>query len=105
MHISSFTMVTSQLKRLVGLAFGTFIFNPNSGLSLLAISYQDGDLAVYDAWSRRMIAVAEANALSLASSPDGRTLTAGDSTQLAQYSELHFSSLHFKHTSYIELCN
>jgi WD40 repeat protein len=68
----------------VGLCVGTVLFNPNPDVSILAIGYQDGDLAIFEPWSRQLIIVVEANALSLASSPDGRTLAAGDSCGTVQ---------------------
>jgi WD40 repeat protein len=67
-----------------GLSVGTVLFNPNPDINLLAVGYQDGDLAIFDPWSQQMIIAVEANALSLASSPDGRTLAAGDSCGTVQ---------------------
>lgn len=68
----------------VGLSVGTVLFNPNPDVSLLVIGYQDGDLAIFEPWSQQLITVVEANALSLASSPDGHTLAAGDSCGTVQ---------------------
>ncbi|KAE9364783.1 hypothetical protein N431DRAFT_489271 [Stipitochalara longipes BDJ] len=68
----------------VGLCVGTVHFNSNPDMNLLAIGYQDGDLAIFEPWSRELLTVVEANALSLASSPDGRTLAAGDSCGTVQ---------------------
>jgi hypothetical protein len=56
-------------------------------MNLLAVGYQDGDLAIYEPWSRELVTVVEANAFSLASSPDGRTLAVGDSCGTVQYAD------------------
>jgi len=69
----------------VGLCVGTVHFNSNPDINLLAIGYQDGDLAIFEPWSRELLTVVEANAFSLASSPDGRTLATGDSCGTVQY--------------------
>jgi WD40 repeat protein len=72
----------------VGLCVGTVHFNPNPDMNLLAVGYQDGDLAIFEPWSRELVTVVEANAFSLASSPDGRTLAVGDSCGTVQYAAL-----------------
>ncbi|KAK3176965.1 hypothetical protein OEA41_008291 [Lepraria neglecta] len=55
------------------------VFNPKSDISLLAATYIDGDLALFDPCELSLIAVVEAGAQALACSPDGRTLATGDS--------------------------
>jgi len=55
------------------------VFNPKPDISLLAATYIDGDLALYDPCEFSLIAVIEAGAQALACSPDGRTLVTGDS--------------------------
>lgn len=54
-------------------------FNPDPNLRLLAVAYQDGDLAVIDPMNQDLktpIVIAEAS--TLAASPDGKTLATGD---------------------------
>lgn len=55
------------------------IFNPKSEISLLAATYLDGDLALFDPCELSLITIVEAGAQTLACSPDGRTLATGDS--------------------------
>ncbi|KAH0536563.1 hypothetical protein FGG08_006571 [Glutinoglossum americanum] len=52
------------------------VFNPNPEINLLAISYQDGELVIYDPWSQQQQASVNAGAQILAASPDGKTLAA-----------------------------
>jgi WD40 repeat protein/pimeloyl-ACP methyl ester carboxylesterase len=56
----------------------TALFNPNPELSLLAVAYQDGVLAVYDALARKELVSIDGDAYSLAATPDGRTLGTGN---------------------------
>ncbi|KAI9781781.1 MAG: hypothetical protein M1839_005774 [Geoglossum umbratile] len=51
-----------------------FVFNPNPEINLIAVSYQDGELIVFDPWSRQQQASVNAGAQILAASPDGKTL-------------------------------
>lgn len=54
-------------------------FNPDPRLSLLAIAYQDGELAVIDPMEQRLhVPIIMAEASVLAASPDGQTLATGD---------------------------
>ena len=56
-----------------------FVFNPSPNLQLLAASYQDGSLALFDPIEGITHQIASrADAQTLASSPDGRTLASGD---------------------------
>ena len=55
------------------------VFNPKSDISLLAATYIDGDLALFDPCELSLVTVVEAGAQALACSPDGRTLATGDS--------------------------
>lgn len=55
------------------------LFNPKPEISLLAATYIDGDLALYDPCELSLLTVVEAGAQALACSPDGRTLITGDS--------------------------
>lgn len=56
----------------------TALFNPNHDLHLLAVSYQDGELALYNSFTREELLIVSGNAYTLASSPDGQTLGSGD---------------------------
>ncbi|KAL8762028.1 MAG: hypothetical protein Q9184_001920 [Pyrenodesmia sp. 2 TL-2023] len=53
-------------------------FNRASGANLLAAAYSDGDLILFDTSDGYVRALTTANAHTLASSPDGRTLASGD---------------------------
>ncbi|KAH0559298.1 hypothetical protein GP486_004190 [Trichoglossum hirsutum] len=50
------------------------VVNPNPEINLLAVSYQDGELVIYDPWSQQQQASVNASAQILAASPDGKTL-------------------------------
>jgi WD40 repeat protein len=63
---------------------GTALFNPDPALSLLAVAYQDGQLALYDPWTQEELNTVAGDALTLASSPDGRTLATGDARGVVQ---------------------
>ncbi|KAK4172588.1 hypothetical protein QBC36DRAFT_72161 [Triangularia setosa] len=54
-------------------------FNPNIEQSLMAVAYQDGDLVTFDPWTLQQKNTHHLNAHTLAASPDGQTLAAGDS--------------------------
>jgi WD40 repeat protein len=55
------------------------VFNPDPNIRLLAIAYQDGDLAVIDPIDQEVKApIIIADASVLAASPDGKTLATGD---------------------------
>ncbi len=56
------------------------LFNPNSAIELLAVSYQDGELAIFKTWAGgdREVKSLSAEAFTLTSTPDGRTLASGD---------------------------
>ena len=56
----------------------TALFNPNVESGLLVIAYQDGELALYDAWAQTELMSVDGNAYTLAATPDGRTLGTGD---------------------------
>ena len=57
----------------------TVCFNPVQVLNMLAVSYLDGDVAIFDTVSREMVSNAKLDTQHLAVSPDGRTLAGGDS--------------------------
>ena len=52
--------------------------------NLLAVSYADGDLVLFDTYERSVVATTLANAHSLASSADGRTLACGNTSGTIQ---------------------
>ena len=54
-----------------------FIFNPKSDTNLAAVAYDSRDIAVFDPWTQLTKATADADASSLAGSPDGTILVAG----------------------------
>ena len=67
-------LVETKVTPAIGL-----IFNPKPEISLLAATYIDGDLALFDPCELSLITIVEAGAQTLACSPDGRTLATGDS--------------------------
>ncbi len=54
------------------------LFNRNPAVELLAVASQDGELAIFDPWTRQEIASVSGEAYTLACAPDGRTLATGD---------------------------
>ncbi|CAG8961443.1 hypothetical protein HYFRA_00013893 [Hymenoscyphus fraxineus] len=61
------------------------LFNANPALNLLAALYLDGDLALFDTLDLELIELANgADAKSLASTPDGKTLATGDAGGVIQ---------------------
>ncbi|KAL1852473.1 hypothetical protein Daus18300_012154 [Diaporthe australafricana] len=54
------------------------VFNPVPELNLVAASYLDGEIVTFDPWTRRQKNVVQMYCNTLACSPDGRTLAAGD---------------------------
>jgi WD40 repeat protein len=62
----------------------TALFNPNPDSTILAVAYQDGELALYDSWSQRELKSVDGSAYTLAATPDGRTLATGDSRGTVQ---------------------
>ncbi|KAK4197921.1 hypothetical protein QBC40DRAFT_99201 [Triangularia verruculosa] len=54
-------------------------FNSNVEQSLMAVAYQDGDLVTFDPWTLQQKHTHHLNAHTIAASPDGQTLAAGDS--------------------------
>ncbi|UKZ71031.1 uncharacterized protein TrAtP1_011999 [Trichoderma atroviride] len=52
-------------------------FNPNPDISLLAVAYLDGDLALLDPFADQQLECFRANCQTLAPSPNGRLLAAG----------------------------
>ncbi|KAM7207784.1 hypothetical protein V8F20_001826 [Naviculisporaceae sp. PSN 640] len=61
------------------MSISELLFNPNPAVELLAVAYQDGELAIFDKWpGGHEIKAVSADALTLAASSDGRTLATGD---------------------------
>ncbi|KAI3341087.1 hypothetical protein F4824DRAFT_516302 [Ustulina deusta] len=50
------------------------LFNRNPAAELLAVASQDGELAIFDPWTRQEIVSVAGEAYTLACAPDGRTL-------------------------------
>lgn len=58
---------------------GAVAFSKAAGTSLVAVTYTDGDLIVYDTYNGAVVKISRAqNAMTLCSSPDGRTIGGGD---------------------------
>ncbi|KAI1821720.1 hypothetical protein F4861DRAFT_445652 [Xylaria intraflava] len=55
------------------------VFNPIPDLDLMAVAYKDGEIVLCDPWSLEQRSKYSLLAHTLATSPDGRTLAAGDS--------------------------
>ena len=72
-------------------------FNPAVESDLVAVAYQDGDIVVFrmDEWNPEQLHVHSMHAYALASSPDGRTLAAGDT--LGGVSLFAFDTLRLLH--------
>ena len=64
-------------KRFPGPLVVAMVFNPNPEVNLLAASYQEGQLVVFDPWNQEQQALIKTVAHVLAASPDGKTLAAG----------------------------
>ncbi|RFU23947.1 hypothetical protein B7463_g12392, partial [Scytalidium lignicola] len=81
-------------------------FNPNPDIGLLAVTYIDGALAVFDPNQQCLVATVEdSEAAIIASSPDGRTLGVGSSSGIIMLYEFETLKLLYRiiHTSNINL--
>jgi WD40 repeat protein len=78
--ISTFHLSRDTPGVLPGISVSHMLFNPNPTIELLAVAYEDGELAIFNTWSDtdREIKSQAAESLTLASTPDGRTLATGD---------------------------
>lgn len=63
------------------------VFNSNPEVSLLAATYIDGDLALFEPCELSLLSVVQADATVLSCSPDGRTLATGSSDGVIQLHE------------------
>ena len=68
------------------------LFNPDPQISLLAAAYGDGDLAIFDPWDLELRQLVDANAQSLAFTPNGRTLVTGSAFGTIQIFDVGSSS-------------
>ncbi|KAL8787816.1 MAG: hypothetical protein Q9213_002003 [Squamulea squamosa] len=73
-------------------------FNPNPDINLVAASYQDGDLVIFDPWNQKQRAMVEANAHTLAVSSDGATLATGDGSGTIQIFDFETLRLLYRST-------
>ena len=78
----------------------TALFNPNPNLSLLVVAYQDGDLILFDPEIQERLKSYSADALSLASTQDGRTLATGGSKGMVQIFDFESLELTYRINSY-----
>ena len=74
----------------------SLVFNPAPGSSLLAAAYSDGDLVLFDTSQGTVREKTVANAQTLASSPDGRTLATGDSSGTIQLYDFETLKLFYR---------
>lgn len=75
------------------------VFCRDSNASLLAASYSSGDLVLFDTSINSIKKTTVANAQTLASSPDGRTLASGDSAGIIQLYEFETLKLLYRISS------
>ena len=78
----------------------TALFNPNPDLYLLVVAYQDGDLALFNPWTQECLSTMAGEALSLACTPDGRTLATGGSSGIIQFWDFETLTLLHRINSY-----
>ncbi|KAK6860641.1 NACHT and WD domain protein [Apiospora arundinis] len=60
------------------LSISEALFNPNPEVEMVAVTYQDGELTLFDIWSQYEIASVAGEAYTMVCTPDGRTLATGD---------------------------
>ena len=85
-----------------GISAGSVLFNPNPNINLLAIAYQDGELALHDPWTQKQLAVVDGGALTLASTPDGKTLASADGHGTIQLWDFETLTLLYRISGYEE---
>ncbi|KAL9133197.1 MAG: hypothetical protein Q9175_005628 [Cornicularia normoerica] len=77
-----------------------FLLNPKPEISLAAVAYQDGDVAVFDPWSQETEAVADTDASTLAASPDGTVLATGSGDGIIKLYDFETLTLFYQINSY-----
>ncbi|CAG8902274.1 unnamed protein product [Penicillium egyptiacum] len=75
-------------------------FNPNPDISLLAVAYLDGDLALLDPFADQQLECFRANCQTLAPSPNGRLLAAGGANGIIHVYEFDTLKLLYQVKSY-----
>ncbi|KAK8121699.1 NACHT and WD domain protein [Apiospora sp. TS-2023a] len=60
------------------LSISEALFNPNPEVEMVAVTYQDGELTLFDIWSQYELASVAGEAYTMVCTPDGRTLATGD---------------------------
>jgi WD40 repeat protein len=55
------------------------IFNSNPAVELMVVTFQNGNMILYETWSQRAVKAAQQDCHYMACSPDGRTLATGSS--------------------------
>lgn len=60
------------------LSVSQVLFNPNPSVELLAVTYQDGELALFTTWHQEEVASVSGDAYTMSATPDGRTIATGD---------------------------
>ncbi|KAE8331929.1 hypothetical protein BDV39DRAFT_217846 [Aspergillus sergii] len=76
------------------------IFNPNSGIDRLVVSYLDGDLVLLDPFSDEVLASFRANCHTLAASADGRLLAGSAGSGVIQIYEFDTLTMLYRVQSY-----
>ncbi|KAF7558714.1 hypothetical protein G7046_g5442 [Stylonectria norvegica] len=54
------------------------LFNPNPNIELVAFTYQDGEVTIFNPWRQEELASVAGEGYTMAATPDGRTLATGD---------------------------
>ncbi|KAJ5701379.1 hypothetical protein N7488_008927 [Penicillium malachiteum] len=68
------------------------LFNPNPSVEILAVTYQDGELALFRTWNQEEVASESGEVYIMAAIVDGRTIATGD--MLGTIKLWDFGSLH-----------
>ena len=79
-----------------------FIFNPKTEISLAAVVYDFGDVAVFDPWTQQTHATVDASASTLAASSDGTVLATGSGDGVIRLYEFETLKLMFQINSHQE---